>query len=82
MNVVFIGDSNHAVSPFAGNGANMAMADAWDLAEQLCKHETLEDALKAYDSIAIPRSKAVIKFSHRTIVLGHATGWRLWLYSF
>lgn len=82
MNVVFIGDSNHAVSPFAGNGANMAMADAWDLAEQLCKHETLKGALKAYDSVAIPRSKEVIKFSHRTIILGHATRWRLWLYSF
>lgn len=82
LNVVFIGDANHAVSPFAGNGANMAMMDAWDLAEQLCKHETLESALKAYDSVAIPRAKAVIKFSHRTIALAHATGWRFWLYSF
>jgi len=81
MNVVFIGDSNHAVSPFAGNGANLAMMDAWDLAEQLCKNDTLEDGLKAFDELMIPRAKSVIQFSHRTIGLAHATGWRLFLYT-
>jgi 2-polyprenyl-6-methoxyphenol hydroxylase-like FAD-dependent oxidoreductase len=81
MNVVFIGDSNHAVSPFAGNGANLAMMDAWDLAEQLCKNETFKGALKAFDELMIPRAKSVIQFSHRTIDLAHATGWRLFLYT-
>ncbi|KAH7210655.1 uncharacterized protein BKA55DRAFT_599954 [Fusarium redolens] len=36
MGVVFIGDANHAVTPFAGCGANLALCDAWDLAEALC----------------------------------------------
>src|SRR5690606_37854156 len=29
--IIFIGDSNHAVSPFAGYGASLAMKDGWDL---------------------------------------------------
>lgn len=81
MNVVYIGDANHAVSPFAGNGANLAMMDAWDLAEQLCRNEMLEDALKAYDELMIPRAKSVIQFSHRSIELSHATGWKLFVLS-
>ncbi|CAG8949910.1 hypothetical protein HYFRA_00004240 [Hymenoscyphus fraxineus] len=79
--VVFIGDANHAVSPFAGNGANLAMMDAWDLAEQLSTKETLEDALKAYDTVSMPRARTVIKQSHMTIALAHSTGWKLMLFS-
>ncbi|KAF4635073.1 hypothetical protein G7Y89_g3031 [Cudoniella acicularis] len=81
MSVVYIGDSNHAISPFAGNGANMAMMDGWDLAEQLCKNETLDGALKAFDALCIPRSKAVVKWERRSIATAHATGWRLFLFA-
>ncbi|ODQ70252.1 hypothetical protein LIPSTDRAFT_107393 [Lipomyces starkeyi NRRL Y-11557] len=35
VSVVFIGDSNHAVSPSAGNGANMALKDGWSLQSNL-----------------------------------------------
>ena len=78
--VVFIGDSNHAMSPFAGNGANMALMDGWDLAEQLCNSASLVDALKAYDAKSMPRSKKAISMSHWTIKVAHATGWWLWLH--
>jgi 2-polyprenyl-6-methoxyphenol hydroxylase-like FAD-dependent oxidoreductase len=71
--IVFIGDANHAVSPFAGAGANLALVDGWDLAQQLCKFESLSDALMAYDKMAIPRSK--------TVGLAHCTGWRFLLYT-
>lgn len=78
--VIFIGDSNHAMSPFAGNGANMALMDGWELAEQLCKFRSLLDALTKYDSSSIPRSKSAIRMSHRVIAMAHAQGWRLTLY--
>jgi 2-polyprenyl-6-methoxyphenol hydroxylase-like FAD-dependent oxidoreductase len=41
-NVVFIGDSWHPVSPFAGAGANMALADGVSLAQILFGTHTTE----------------------------------------
>ncbi|KAN0110152.1 FAD/NAD(P)-binding domain containing protein [Hyaloscypha variabilis] len=79
VNVVFLGDANHAVTPFAGAGACLALSDGWDLAEQLVKFEKLEDALKAYDELSMPRAKRILKFSHFTIKFGHANGWWTWV---
>ncbi|OCL05375.1 FAD/NAD(P)-binding domain-containing protein, partial [Glonium stellatum] len=78
--VVFIGDSNHAVSPFAGNGANLAMMDGWDLAEQLCKSSSLHAALTSYDKLSVPRAKSTVKTSHVTIAVAHSQGWKLFFY--
>ncbi|KAI3340087.1 putative monooxygenase [Ustulina deusta] len=78
--VLFIGDSNHAVSPFAGNGANLALKDGWDLAEQLCQSNTLNRAVMTYDKRSVPRATATLKSSHWRIKVGHVTGWRYWMY--
>lgn len=78
--VIFIGDANHAVSPFAGNGANMALLDGWDLAEQLVQHVDLDTALEAYDAKSMPRSTTTLKQSHWAIDLLHATGVKLFVY--
>jgi 2-polyprenyl-6-methoxyphenol hydroxylase-like FAD-dependent oxidoreductase len=77
--VVFLGDANHAVTPFAGNGANMALCDGWDLAEQLLKSASVEEAVKMYDDIVVPRANKVVKQSHIAIAIGHSQGWRLYL---
>jgi len=79
MPVIFIGDSNHAVSPFAGNGANLAFSDACDLSEALLDATCLEDAVKAYDRKSVPRAAAVIKQSHTTIWMSHSAGWIWWI---
>ncbi|KAI1363321.1 putative monooxygenase [Xylaria arbuscula] len=78
--VLFIGDSNHAVSPFAGNGANLALKDGWDLAEQLCMSGNLAQAVVAYDKHSLPRAIATLKTSHWRIKVGHATGLGYWMY--
>ncbi|KAK5202643.1 hypothetical protein LTR47_011571 [Exophiala xenobiotica] len=78
--VIWIGDANHAVSPFAGNGANLAIMDGWDLAASLRKAEYLENAIAMYDKIAVPRAQKILTMSRWTIDILHATGLRLILY--
>ena len=72
--VIFIGDAQHAISPFGGNGANMAIMDGYQLAEQLVNANSLTEAIKAYDDQTIPRSTKAIQMSHRLIATGHALG--------
>lgn len=78
--VVFIGDSNHAVTPFAGYGANLALCDGWDLAEQLCQSASLVQAIERYDDISEPRASSVVRGSRRRARTGHATGFRYLLF--
>lgn len=72
--VIFIGDAQHAMSPFAGNGANMAIMDGYQLAEQLIYSKDLIIAIKSYDQSSIPRSTHAIQMSHRSISIGHSQG--------
>ena len=52
--IVFIGDSAHRASPQLGQGANMALLDAYALAQSLkafaTNNDPLENALPAYAS--------------------------------
>jgi 2-polyprenyl-6-methoxyphenol hydroxylase-like FAD-dependent oxidoreductase len=75
--IIFIGDSNHAMSPFAGNGANMALMDGVELAEEVCKGVSLKSAVEKYDARSMPRSKRAIRQSHWVINVAHAEGLRL-----
>ncbi|KAL6876926.1 FAD/NAD(P)-binding domain-containing protein [Trichoderma novae-zelandiae] len=77
---IFLGDSNHALSPFAGTGANLALADGWELAHQMCRHRSLEEAVKAYDDVSVPRAAQSLKRSRRVIKTAHSTGWRYYLF--
>lgn len=46
--IVHIGDSWHAASPQLGQGANMALLDAFGLAQAMAEEETLESALARF----------------------------------
>ena len=80
MPIVFIGDSNHAMSPFAGNGANMALMDGVELAEKICNCNSLDSALAGYDASSIGRSKSAVRTSHWVIAIAHSQGWKLTIY--
>jgi 2-polyprenyl-6-methoxyphenol hydroxylase-like FAD-dependent oxidoreductase len=78
--LIYIGDANHAVSPYAGNGANLALSDGWDLAESMINAKSLDEAIIEYDKLAIDRSQRVLNMSRYTIKIAHSTGWTHWWY--
>ncbi|MEV6554812.1 NAD(P)/FAD-dependent oxidoreductase [Nocardia sp. NPDC051756] len=52
-----LGDAAHLMPPF-GIGANLAMLDGTDLAAAIATHPTLDEAVRAYESVMLPRSTA------------------------
>ncbi|MFE3542795.1 FAD-dependent oxidoreductase [Nocardia sp. NPDC059177] len=54
--VTLLGDAAHLMSPFAGEGANLAMYDSADLASKLVEQRDTEEALTAYEQRLFPRS--------------------------
>lgn len=76
---IFMGDSNHAISPFGGAGANFALIDGVSLAESLCTSTSVAAAVKTFDEECIPRCSKTLKVSHVTIWLSHSTGLVFWL---
>lgn len=48
--VVYLGDAAHAMSPQLGQGCNLALFDAWTLAQCIEEYESLATALAAYSA--------------------------------
>lgn len=79
--IIFLGDANHALTPFSGNGANMAMMDSWDIAAALTNSDSLATAVKSLEKSMIPRCQAILAESRRNMTVAHAKGWNGCLYA-
>jgi salicylate hydroxylase len=59
--VTLLGDSAHAMLPYLGQGAAMAIEDACVLSAAIARYaDDLDEALLAYERIRVPRARAAV----------------------
>jgi salicylate hydroxylase len=58
-----LGDAAHPTLPFLAQGANMALEDAWVLADCLARHDTPEAAFAAYQRARAARGARIVAAS-------------------
>ena len=55
--ITLLGDAAHVMSPFSGEGVNLAMTDAADLAEALTEGDDWTSAVEAYEATMCDRAE-------------------------
>ncbi|KAJ7702234.1 hypothetical protein B0H17DRAFT_1043306 [Mycena rosella] len=76
--IALVGDAAHGMAPHLGSGVGQGFEDVFVLCELLAHPSTnlsnLEDVLKAYDALRVPRANMVLERSHRAGVIYEAYG--------
>lgn len=72
--IVLIGDAAHATSLLMGEGASMALEDAYVLRQELLGHNTISEALSAYNERRYHRVHELARWSGLSHLLIKKTG--------
>lgn len=72
--VAILGDAAHPTLPFLAQGANMALEDAWVLAQCLANHDALDTALAAYQAARKHRTAAMVAAANSNARAYHLGG--------
>lgn len=67
--VTLIGDAAHVMSPFAGEGVNLAMLDATELALSIVQNEDLSTAIQNYEQKMYAYSREAARESYENLQL-------------
>ena len=63
--MTLLGDAAHPMTPDMGQGACQAIEDAVVLADCLTRWSEVAEALRAYESLRIPRTRRVVRESRQ-----------------
>ncbi|MBL8993798.1 MAG: FAD-dependent monooxygenase, partial [Spirochaetia bacterium] len=63
--ILLLGDAGHATTPNLGQGACQAMEDAVVLADKLSSYPNQDEALRAYETSRLARTRKVVVLSRR-----------------
>lgn len=69
-----LGDAAHPTLPFLAQGANMALEDAWVLADELDKAARPEEGLAAYQLAREARCRRIVEAANRNAHAYHLSG--------
>lgn len=72
--VTVLGDAAHLMAPFGGQGVNLAMLDAAELARAIAEEPTIADAVERYETAMFERSGPVALDANAAIVEHFADG--------
>ena len=73
-NLTVLGDAAHRMPPYAGEGVNMALQDAFELAESLAgdRFETIQSAIASYEDKMLERAARTTAFTLNNTALLHS----------
>ena len=72
--LAILGDAAHPTLPFLAQGANMALEDAWTLADALAGSDSHAAALAAYQTLRAPRTAKIVEAANASARAYHLSG--------